>query len=151
MASLPVPGSSGNWGARLNAWLRVAHNDDGTLRAAPASPAAGMALRATTGVDGYRLAAKTGTVIGWMAPDDGQLHRALVWGTVDAASAVAGAAVAVTFTTPAGSVRRVVLLAQGQAGSYMAAVKAGTTVSLIQSSPLAAGGPAVLYADIWGM
>lgn len=142
---LPAVGS-GNWGAKLNAWLRVAHNNDGTLRPGAAG---GMLLRATTGVDGYRLSAKTGTIIGWMAPDDGALHRALVWGMVDAASAVAGAAVAVTFTTPAGALRSVTLGKQD--GSCVAAVKAGTTVSVVQSSPLAAGGPAVLYADIWGM
>ena len=33
MANLPtVGGSSGTWGTELNAWLLVAHNDDGTLK-----------------------------------------------------------------------------------------------------------------------
>lgn len=148
MPSLPTPGS-GNWGARLNAWLRVAHNDDGTLRAN-----GGLALRATTGPDGHRLAA-TGTIIGWAAPDDGALHRVLIGGTLDVAATTTGGAVTITFTSPAGTTRSTLLLGPGQPAGVqipspcMLAVKGGTTVSLTQSTPLTAGA-AVLYADIWG-
>ena len=146
MPSLPTPGS-GNWGSRLNAWLRVAHNDDGTLRA-PGSAPGGMTLQATTGAAGAVLAGGTGTVIGWPVPDDGVAHRAQVWAMLDAA---AGGTVTVTFTTPAGRPGTVTVLGPGQvSGSYMLAVKGGTTVSFTHSATAAAAGPPVLYADIWG-
>ena len=151
MPSLPTPGS-GNWGSKLNAWLRVAHNADGTLRAPSLG---GLALRATTGADGYPLADGTGTITGWPVPGDGALHRVLVGGTLDVTATGTGGAVTVTFTSPAGTTRSTLLFGPGQPagvqipGPFLLAVKAGTTVSLTQSTPLTAGA-AVLYADIWG-
>ena len=152
MPSLPTPGS-GNWGAKLNAWLRVAHHDDGTLRA-NGGGLGGMALRATTGADGYTLGG-TGTITGWPVPGDGALHRVLIGGTLDVTATATGGAVTITFTSPAGTTRSTLLLGPNQPagvqipGPFMLTVKAGTTVSLTQSTPLTAGA-AVLYADIWG-
>jgi hypothetical protein len=43
MARLPNPGGdSGNWGSLLNTFLRVSHNEDGTLKNAVSSNTTGI-------------------------------------------------------------------------------------------------------------
>ncbi len=62
-ARLPVPGSDdGTWGDVLNAFLKIAHNDDGSLKAAGVS-AAGAEMTSNKGqVSGYPALNSSGVV-----------------------------------------------------------------------------------------
>jgi hypothetical protein len=118
----------------------------------------GLTLKATTGPAGFALQNGTPGILTWTAPADGQLHRFLITSGLDVTSVATGGAIAVSFTLPDGTaVSNVTLFGGSQAAgtpnpgnSFLRTVKAGTTVTVTQTSALTAGA-AVLWAEIWGL
>ena len=112
-------------------------------------------LQATTGPAGFALQNGTPTVISWTAPNDGQLHRALFFGSMHVTAAETGGQVNFSYTLPDGTANGVTAAAGG-AGTgpqnvffYTVVVQAGSTVSVVQATALTLGA-AVLWAEIWG-
>lgn len=128
-----------------------------TVQALLGTAGVGLTLQATTGVAGFALQNGTPTIASWTAPNDGQLHRAMFFASLVISSGETGGAINVGFTAPDGTVVAWGIFAAGQAAGYgytqspivPAVVKAGTTVTISQGSPLTAGA-AKLYAEIWG-
>jgi hypothetical protein len=120
---------------------------------------AGMTQQSTTGVNGYALVNGTGTILSWSAPNDGQMHTAMIIGIVGVTSAETGGQVNVQYTDMTGSAQNFVLVASGQAvGSVafnnglnrtMILLPAGSTLAVVQSAALTAG-TAKVWAEIWG-
>lgn len=128
---------------------------------APA-PAAGpgFSLVASTGASGFALQNGTPTILSWTAPNDGQLHRVMVFGQIHVTSAETGGQVSLQYFAPfSGSVAHTSQLfaaalgtdTNGQLLGFVPAITvgAGTTVSILQISALTAGA-AVVWAEIWG-
>jgi len=117
----------------------------------------GLALRAATPAAGYALVNGTGTIISWTAPNDGQLHRVLFFGTLHVTSSETGGAVNVNFTSPDGisNANQAVFSASHGGGVFgpdkagLVVVEAGTVVSVQQGSALT-GGASTLWAELWG-
>lgn len=115
-----------------------------------------LQLQDSTGIDGFTLQDATPVILSWTAPDDGQLHRAIVFGSIDIASTATGGSVNVSGQAPDGSQVSEVMFSSGLTAGlhwpnfpYPVIVGAGTTVTLVQSGALTAGA-AVLWAEIWG-
>lgn len=120
--------------------------------------AAPLGLLATTGAGGFALVNGTPNVLTWTAPNDGGIHRALLLATLRVAVTEVGGAISVSFTTPDGTPFTAPVVA-GAAGAGLALisafgnaflpVRAGTTVTVAQSSALTVGS-ATLWAELWG-
>jgi len=115
----------------------------------------GVQLVATTGVNGFALQNATPTILSWTAPNDGAAHRVLVLGSyLDVTSAETGGTLTFNVTGPDGGNVGFGLFTGGLGtGAQVAAtisrpVKAGTTVSLVQTSALTAGA-AILWTELW--
>lgn len=116
-----------------------------------------MARQAATALAGYTLVNGTGTIISWVIPNDGQLHRFTVFASEDVTGATTGGAITVSWTMPDGTTASWVILPATQAAtgfvtgqvSYQVLARPGTTVTVVQSSALTAGS-AVAWAEIWG-
>lgn len=110
---------------------------------------------ATAFPGGFTLQNATPSIISWTAPNDGQMHRFTIYGSLFASAAMTGGAVSVTYTDPGGNLNTTTVWG-GSFGvgaqaptSKEILCKAGTTVTLTQSSALTAGA-AVVWAEIWG-
>jgi len=121
-----------------------------------AYPALALELQAATPVAGFALQNGTPTILSWTAPSDGQLHRVLVFGSLDMTSSGTGGAVSVSSTAPDGSSASLIMFSANANNTlhypnfpYPIVVGAGTTVSVVQASALTAGA-GVLWAEIWG-
>jgi hypothetical protein len=117
---------------------------------------AGMTLRAATLAAGYTLVNGTGAVITWDVPDDGALHWMAVFASLSVTSDLAGGEIDYAYVLPDGTASNWILVAAGgSAGPYnapfsnLAAVEAGSTVTVSQATAKTAGA-AVLWAGIWG-
>ena len=117
----------------------------------------GFTLKATTGVSGYVLQNATPVVLSWTAPNDGQLHRAMVITSMDVTSAQTGGAIGAEVTLPDGTsgFPGLVQGGQGVGFNYTAFpiiyhVGPGTTVTVSQTTAMTAGA-AKLWAEIWGL
>ncbi len=130
------------------------------LSGSPLLPAWGMALTqlATTGNSGYTLINGTGTILTWTAPNDGNLHRVLIFGEINVTSLETGGQINVAYTDVSGAAQNQQLLAAGlnigvtsfnSLPRQMIMIKPGVTVNLTQASALT-GGASVLYSEIWG-
>lgn len=117
----------------------------------------GLKLVATTGPNGYVLQNGTANILTWTAPNDGQLHRFMVFSTLDVFSAETGGAIGINYTVPGGGAQSHTFYAAGLAPAVPTspafpglapAISPGTTVTLTQSSALTAGA-ATLWAEIW--
>lgn len=117
-----------------------------------------LGLLATTGVAGFALQNATPAILTWTAPADGNLHRVLVFANGDVTVATTGGAVGIALTLPDGTAVANSILAGTQgvshlnisgAGNATFFVKAGTTVTLSQTSAMTAGAE-VVYAELWG-
>jgi hypothetical protein len=117
-----------------------------------------LALVATTGPSGYVLVDGTGNIITWTAPDDGQLHRYLIFVQQIVTSDETGGELAIQFTGMDGNVYTEQFSAPGlTAGFYGPAsfaftsgiIKAGTALTISQFTALT-GGAATLWPEIWG-
>lgn len=123
-------------------------------------PVATLALTrlAATAAAGYTLVNGTGTVISWTAPNDGLLHRVIIFATIDVTVTEVGGRIAVGYTMPDGVAGYTYNLSAGSQGvgyDYSLftpaplIVKANTTVTISQSTALTSGA-AKLWAEIWG-
>lgn len=115
-----------------------------------------LALQAATPEAGFALQNGTPTIISWTAPNDGNQHRAAIFGSAVVTSAQTGGALQATFTPPGGAAHSISLGGGGlTAGSYSLAatvnvtVAPGTTVSVSQASAQTVGA-ATVNAEIWG-
>jgi hypothetical protein len=119
----------------------------------------GMQRQAATPVAGFALVNGTPNIISWTAPNDGLLHRAMVFAAMCVTSgSITGGNVATGFTMPNGSAVSIGTFTGGQAfpGYVFSSfnppplmVQAGSVVTLAQNSALSAG-TALVWAEIWG-
>ena len=117
----------------------------------------GLTLKATTGASGAELEDGFPTFATWTPPDDGQLHRVVVFNSMQVSSAETGGLINLTFETPDGTPQSVGIYNQNQGVGFNFAffqcpfiVKGGSPVSIVQGTALTAGA-AVLWAEIWGL
>lgn len=124
----------------------------------PYVPAAGSwSLLAGTPAGGYALQHGTPTLLSYTFPNDGNLHRAVVIANQTVSSVTTGGSVSVSWTAPDGTAGDWVALSQlnytGWDDSVSPTppllVKAGTTITVRQSTALTAGA-ATVWAEIWG-
>jgi hypothetical protein len=118
-----------------------------------------LGLLASTGPAGFSLVNGTPSIVSWTAPSDGQLHRVMIFANMDVTSGpgITGGNVSCSFTLPDGTTASLATITGGQgfAGFNFSMfqpnmmVRAGTTVTVSQSSALTAGA-AVVWAELWG-
>jgi hypothetical protein len=119
------------------------------------SAVSGLGPVATTGPTGFALQNGTPSIISWTTPSDGNLHRVTMFITWDVTSTETGGAFGMTWTAPDGGAGALALSAGGSAAGahtptpFSAVCRAGTTVTLAQTSALT-GGAATLWAEMWG-
>lgn len=112
-------------------------------------------LVATTGVNGFMLQNATPNILSWTAPNDGNMHRLIVFATLHVTSSETGGKVVLNFTAPDGGTGSNSMTAGGTAAGVFATdvpfcvcAEAGTTATLAQATALTAGA-AVVWAEIW--
>lgn len=116
----------------------------------------GLQLVATTGPAGFALVNGTPTFLTWTAPNDGQMHRALVFGTMQVTVTEVGGTIQQTYTDPGGTAIFSQVIAGGLAAgaaqltAKLVTVQAGSVFGLRQSAALT-GGAATLWAEIWAL
>lgn len=113
-----------------------------------------MALQGTTGDAGYTLVNGTGVIISWTAPNDGNMHRVMVFSWLNVTVTEVGGNIQLSYTGPTGGVNNSGYQSGSQnANVYVQSafhlVAPGSTVSLQQQTALT-GGTAVFYAELWG-
>jgi hypothetical protein len=117
-----------------------------------------LTFQISTPMTGFPLVNGTPNIISWTAPNDGKMHRFLVWGGETVSSAQTGGEINVTFTAPDGSVQNITMLGPSLSTGFslidavyqmMSLILPGTTVSINQATAQTAGA-AKLYAEIWG-
>jgi len=113
-----------------------------------------LAQVATTGDGGYALVDGTGTILSWTVPNDGNLHTALVAGTLIVTSAGTGGAIGTETTdTVLGNQTYPAAMYSSAASSginqHAFCVGPGATVTVYQSSALTAGA-AKVFVTIFG-
>ena len=116
----------------------------------------GMSLLATTGNTGYTLINGTGNAVSWQAPNDGAMHRVLVFATLHVSTAQTAGAIEATLTLPDGTSNSKSMFAGGltsneyySSGPAVFLIEANTSLSVFQNSAMT-GGAAVLFAELWG-
>ena len=119
----------------------------------------GLGLQATTGAAGYTLVNGTGNIITWTPPNDGNLHRFLVFLYMYVSSATTGGALGLNFYDPDFNLVQETLLSATQgAGSHgvtlggysLMVCRYNQIVEITQSSAMTAGA-ATAWAEIWGL
>jgi hypothetical protein len=114
-----------------------------------------IVLQATTGTTGYTLVNGTGSILTWTAPNDGNLHRVLLFAIQAVITTETGGQITATLTMPNGTSYTPQIFAAGAAagghdiGQSVFIIEAGTTFTLSQGTALT-GGSAILWAEIWG-
>lgn len=115
-----------------------------------------LALRATTGVDGYAKQDATGPIISWTAPDDGNMHRVLVFGVTHVTSAETGGQITADFNVPDGTGDTLGIDSGNHSTNSINVftvsiflINPGGTFTIAQNSALTAGS-SVSWAEIWG-
>lgn len=115
-----------------------------------------LAPVASTGVAGFTKVNGTPNIITWTAPNDGAIHRFLIIASETVTATETGGAVSSTHTAPGGGVQAGVgnIFAGGKAAGTAhqldgATCQAGSTVTVQQTTALTAGGPTVVWAEIW--
>lgn len=139
----------------------LAVNDDGTGNYGKVSggPLGGpmLQLQASTGAGGFALQNGTPNIVSWTAPNDGALHRFVIFLYMFVTSATTGGAISIVFTDPGGNAQSPVILSATQGGGAHGTTsqgfevifaKAGTTVTISESSAMTAGA-ATVWAEIW--
>lgn len=116
----------------------------------------GLKLLATTGVTGFALQNATPTILSWTAPNDGNLHRFVILSAISVIVSETGGTCIVACTNPDGTSASHTLTGGGssvgdvqQGNFFNRVIKAGTTVTVSQSSALTLG-QATIWAEIWG-
>lgn len=118
----------------------------------------GIPIQAATPVGGFALANSTGTIISWTAPNDGKLHRVLLFAVLEVTSAETGGQITITPVLPDGTSNTKTLFAAGlgagvdypvgSSAPQQFMVEAGSTFAVNQNSALTVGA-ATLWAEIW--
>jgi hypothetical protein len=126
---------------------------------AAAPPVEPLQLLASTGPAGFALQNATPVILSYTFPNDGNLHRLFIGGSMNVTSAETGGQVTYTCSPPAGgAVTGTVLFAAGSGvapnlGSLgnrtLVVAGSGTTVTVQQATALTAGA-AVVWVEIWG-
>jgi len=114
----------------------------------------------STGLNGFTLQNATPNIItsNWTAPNDGNMHRALVYATLVVSSTATGGEINVNFTDPGGTARSRILFAASQTAGYYS--PNGDTPALplniapnsqivVQESTALTAGAAVLWCEVW--
>ena len=115
----------------------------------------GLTLKASTLAAGYTLVNGTGDILTWTAPDDGNLHRAMILNMLKVTGAETGGQVQAHWTDPGGGAQAAQFFAPNtgaglvRQGNLTVFLQAGTTLTLSQDSALTAGA-SVLWAELWG-
>ena len=132
-----------------------------TGTASAGGPSNALAVQAATALAGVALVNGTPAIISWTAPNDGKLHRFMIFASMDVTVLQVGGAVGVAFTTPdQGTLANnafpgLFTGGQGVGNNYAQAygvtslVKPGSTVIVGHTSALTSGA-AVMWAEIWG-
>lgn len=118
---------------------------------------AGLELQASTGEAGFTLQPALTPILSWTTPNDGQLHRVVLFFILDVSAALTGGIIQFlvpdplgnnsnTDPGPGGSAAGVHGNVTGQS-TFMAGP--GKTVTLTQESGVTAGA-GVVWAEIWG-
>lgn len=116
----------------------------------------GFQIMASTGLAGFALVNGTPTIISWSVPNDGLMHRAIVFGTMQVTVAETGGTIQQTYTDPGGTAIFTQVIAGGlaigaaQLTAKLVTVQANSLVTVKQSAALTAGA-ATLWAEIWGL
>jgi hypothetical protein len=111
--------------------------------------------QAATPAAGFALQNGTPTILTWTPPNDGKLHRFIVFASLVVGSAETGGAIAQGFTDPSGVSRSQALFNGGLGAGFASpnnfsyTVQGGQPVTIAQSSALTVGA-ATLWAEIWG-
>lgn len=155
-----LPGNTATTAAFLTQTGTGAASAAPAWEAAPAALATlgGLGMQASTGVAGFALQNATPTILSWTAPNDGQLHRGILFVSLFVSSAATGGQVNLTWTQPGGNVFNPAVFAASQgSGGHLPTggtagfnVAAGSAVTLNQATALTAGA-ATLWAEIWGL
>jgi hypothetical protein len=125
----------------------------------PATGPAYLTMVATTGTAGVALQNATPTFLTWTAPNDGSMHRLVVFSEMNVASTETGGLVNVGFNDPAGGARTRQLYAAGLASGFqepagvtpmLNLVAPGSVCTLTQGSALTAGA-ATMWAEFWAL
>lgn len=121
----------------------------------------GLTLQNATSVGGYTLASSgvPATIATWTAPNDGLLHRVLLFTEAHITTVATGGSVQTTFTAPDGvSTNKSVFGAFTGVNFYYPSngpsptnlvIQAGSTFSIVQNATLSSGA-GVVWAEIWG-
>ena len=125
----------------------------------PGSGSLTLALQASTGDSGTALVNGTPTILSWTTPNDGHMHRAMVFGALAVTVTETGGLINLTYMLQGSSALHTsALVAANQAATTAGVVlntvgllllAPNTTISVVQGSALTAGA-ATLYAEIWG-
>lgn len=111
-------------------------------------------IMSTTALAGYTLVNGTGNVVtSWAVPADGALHRVLMVASLDVSSAETGGQLQLAATMPDGTAFTFNFFGTQGGGGHGTTqaihVKAGTTVTVTQTTALTAGA-ATAWVDLWG-
>lgn len=110
--------------------------------------------RAGSGPGGTALANGTPTFASWTAPNDGQVHRVVLFSDLIVTSTETGGLVNATYTDPGGTARTQAVYAAALAAGYNRygqgtfLIAPNSTFSLVQGSALTAGA-AVMHYELW--
>lgn len=130
----------------------MSNEQPATVRTPTAGP---LALVATTDITGYTLVNGTGQILSWQTPNDGQMHRVLVFCTVNITSAETGGGIQAASSPPGTGSHLNTVDAGGHGAGVTYAPPAeliagpNTTVVVNQSSALTVGA-AVAFIEVWG-
>ena len=117
-----------------------------------------LALQATTGPSGFTKVT-TGvpaTILTWTAPNDGKMHRVICFAEENVTATQTGGTCVLNFTTPSGQAGTASVIANNGAAGVNSGtarpllVQANSTVTLQQTVNVTAGGPATVWAELWG-
>jgi hypothetical protein len=130
---------------------------------APSTGTAGGSLslssKAATGIAGFALVNGTPTILSWTVPNDGNLHRFAIFGSLSVTENETGGNIGYAYVLPDGTQTSFELVAgnvnfapSGEQAPFtnLAIVAPGSLVTVSQSTALTAGA-ATLWAEIWGL
>lgn len=124
-----------------------------TTAVGAASALSAMYLAANTGVAGYTLVNGTGNILTWTAPNDGAMHRVMLFVSINITSAQTGGVLALGGTLPNGTAFSGTFFGN-QSGQHQTSlnweVQANTTVTFSQNTAQTVGA-AVLWADLFAL
>jgi hypothetical protein len=114
----------------------------------------GLSILATTGPSGIPLINGTPNMLTWTSPNDGAMHRVMVFGEKLITALETGGQVNLVFTDMGGTQRTRNLATGGQAAGIFPvnfnAVTVQPNTQVIISQAALTAGASTLFAEIWG-